>query len=71
MMRARTKMWIQLAGAAVLACIALAQATGVMRPALEGPLWLLVLALASVYMLFEAWRTWRKADAEAGKKPER
>jgi hypothetical protein len=63
-MRVHTKMWIQIAGAVVIACLAIAQATGVMRPAFEGPVWLLVLAFASVYMLFEAWRTWRSAADE-------
>jgi len=56
------KFRIQVAGATLLAGLALAQGTRLMQPAYESPIWIAILAAAAAYMAFEAWRTKRKTD---------
>ena len=61
-MDGQMKFRIQIAGAVLLAGLALAQGTRAMQPAYESPLWIAILAAAAAYMVFEAWRTKRKID---------
>ena len=66
-MDGQTKYRIQVAGAVLLAGLALVQGTRLMQPAYESPIWIAILAAASAYMVFEAWRTKRKIEANENK----
>lgn len=56
----RSRMWIQVGGAAVLALLAAAELTGLKDPTFDAAWGPWVLAGGSAVMLFEAWRTRRK-----------
>jgi len=67
-----TKFWVQVAGALLMAGLAVAQGTRVMQPTYDSPYWITLLAAAALYMVFEAWRTKRKTVTnEKLKKTER
>lgn len=66
------KMWVQVAGAVLMAGLAVAQATRLIEPTYDTPIWIGVLGCAALYMIFEAWRTKRKMKTnEDLKKTER
>lgn len=61
-MTPRTRMWIQLGGAAFFVALAVAELTGLKSPTFGlgwGPY---IFAACCAVMLFEAWRSWRKCD---------
>jgi len=61
---AETKFWIQIAGAAFFGLLVIAEIGGLKAPTFGfEPGWVIFL-LAGLVMLFEAWRTRRKAKSE-------
>ena len=59
-MSPRTRMWIQLGGAAFFVLLALAEATGLKSPTFGANWGVYVFTACCAAMLFEAWRSWRK-----------
>lgn len=57
-------MWVQIVGSAFFVAIALAEATGLKSPTFRIEWGWIIFALAAGAMGFEAWRTWRKAQAD-------
>jgi hypothetical protein len=56
----RTRMWIQIGGAALLALLGAAELTGLKDPTFDAAWGPWVLVGGATVMLFEAWRTRRK-----------
>ncbi len=57
-------MWIQIVGSLFFVVIAAAEAAGLKDPTFGIPMGWIIFALAAATMGFEAWRTWRKTQAQ-------
>ena len=60
----KVKMWTQLVGAFFFAIITIGEASGLLQPSFAIPMGWTIYGFAGAVMVFMAWQTWRKINAE-------